>query len=187
MKSIQSQADRMTALVEDLLDLAAIESGRRTPVIEPVSLEEVLAEVASSLRPLANRTRVELRINVASGLPNVSADRNELRQVFVNLLDNAIKFNRESGSVTVNAEKSGNDVKVSVADTGVGIPAQDLDRIFERFYRVDKARSREMGGTGLGLSIVKHILEAVGGSIRVESSVGKGSTFTVLLPIFKSN
>ena len=183
--SILKQADRMTALVEDLLDLTAIESGERVPVLEPVSIKDLLDDVVAGLKPLAGRRKLELRSNAPDGLPPAAGDRNQLRQIFVNLLENALKFT-QAGSVSVNAALSGNRIAVAVIDTGIGIPSQDLDRIFERFYRVDKARSREMGGTGLGLSIVKHLIETHAGSVSVESSVGKGSTFTVSLPIYKA-
>jgi two-component system, OmpR family, phosphate regulon sensor histidine kinase PhoR len=185
LESIVRQTDRMTALVEDLLDLTAIESGERAPVIEPVAVGDVLDDVVSSLRPQAGRKKIDIVVNVPRGLPPVAADRGQLRQIFVNLLENAVKFT-QAGSVTVTAAAAGDRLSVTVADTGVGIPAQDLGRIFERFYRVDKARSREMGGTGLGLAIVKHLVESHGGSVHVESSVNRGSTFTVLLPFHKS-
>jgi two-component system, OmpR family, phosphate regulon sensor histidine kinase PhoR len=182
--SIQNQADRMTALVEDLLDLSAIESGERATVIEPVYAAEMLEDVCRDLRPLAGRKKLTLSVQAPASLPPIAGDRNQLRQIFVNLLENALKFTQQGG-VTVVAAAAGELVSISIADTGLGIPSQDLDRVFERFYRVDKARSREMGGTGLGLSIVKHLVESHGGTVHVESSVGKGSTFTVHLPIYK--
>jgi two-component system phosphate regulon sensor histidine kinase PhoR len=110
-----------------------------------------------------------------------------LEQVFVNLLENAIKFNRPDGEVRVEIERQGNDVLVRVRDTGLGIPSRDLPRIFERFYRVDKARSRATGGTGLGLAIVRHAVEQMGGSVSVESRLGHGSVFTVAMPVLDSS
>ncbi|OGR09505.1 MAG: hypothetical protein A3K53_05500 [Deltaproteobacteria bacterium RIFOXYB2_FULL_66_7] len=115
-------------------------------------------------------------------LPHVRGDRGQLKQVLTNLLDNAIKYTPEKGTVRLSAAGAEGRVTVSVEDTGPGIPAEALPRIFERFYRVDKARSRELGGTGLGLAIVKHIVEAHGGSVSVESRVGEGSSFRVCLP-----
>jgi two-component system phosphate regulon sensor histidine kinase PhoR len=110
-------------------------------------------------------------------------DKVRLEQAFINLMDNAVKFNRVGGEVCVDARRGGDGrVRVTISDTGLGIPSEDLPRIFERFYRVDKARSREMGGTGLGLAIVKHIIERMGGIVTVDSTLGKGSTFTVILP-----
>jgi len=185
VNSIQKQADRMTALVEDLLDLTAIESGERAPLLEPVAMKDLIEDVMSGIKQLAGRRRIDLRSEVVDGLPAVAGDRNQLRQIFVNLLENALKFT-PGGSVVVTAVSTGERVTVSVTDTGIGIPSQDLDRIFERFYRVDKARSREMGGTGLGLSIVKHLVETHGGTVRVESDLGRGSTFLVSLPIHRT-
>jgi two-component system phosphate regulon sensor histidine kinase PhoR len=113
----------------------------------------------------------------------VLGDRLQIEQALVNLLDNAVKFNRPSGEVLIEVSHAGADrVRITLTDTGIGIPYEDLPRIFERFYRVDKARSREVGGTGLGLSIVKHIIERMNGTVSVDSQLGKGSTFTVLLP-----
>ena len=108
----------------------------------------------------------------------------QLEQVFVNLLDNAVKFNRPNGEVRVETDSSDGTASISISDTGIGIPSEDLPRVFERFYRVDKARSREMGGTGLGLSIVKHVIEQMGGTITVDSRVGEGSRFTITVPRF---
>jgi len=113
----------------------------------------------------------------------VRADPDRLKQVFVNLLDNAIKYNRDGGSISIHAEADEALLRVSVSDTGIGIPEADLPRIFERFYRVDKARSRELGGTGLGLAIIKHIVESHGGIVTVTSRLGEGSTFSFTLPL----
>jgi two-component system phosphate regulon sensor histidine kinase PhoR len=110
------------------------------------------------------------------------ADKERIAQVVLNLLDNAIKYNKLNGKVTISYKEDKKLLKVNIADTGLGIPAKDLDRVFERFYRVDKARSRELGGTGLGLSIVKHIIDAHGGKVAVESTLDKGSTFSISLP-----
>jgi two-component system phosphate regulon sensor histidine kinase PhoR len=112
--------------------------------------------------------------------------RRPLDQVLINLLHNAVKFNRPGGSVRVNVDASGDRTRIAIADTGIGIPSEDLPRVFERFYRVDKARSREVGGTGLGLSIVKHAMEQMHGEIAVESTLGKGSCFTLVLPTVSS-
>jgi two-component system phosphate regulon sensor histidine kinase PhoR len=181
VEAIEKDAERMARLVDDLLDLSSVESGRRAPKLERVALAEALEEVCVSLRPLADRRRVRLELRVPPGLA-VRADRDQLRQVLTNLLDNAVKFNREGGETAVSADAQAGRVRVSVRDTGPGIPEESLPRIFERFYRVDRARSRDLGGTGLGLSIVKHIVEAHGGSVGVESGLGKGSTFWFTLP-----
>ena len=183
LEGIEKDAERLTALVDDLLDLSAIESGHRQPVKEPLDLPALAREAAASLRPLAERRKVDVRIEAGAGLPPVRADRSQLKQVFTNLLDNAVKYNRDGGSVTVTVSADGGFALVSVSDTGAGIPEADLPRVFERFYRVDKARSREEGGTGLGLSIVRHILEIHGGTIGVESRLGEGSLFRFKLPL----
>jgi two-component system phosphate regulon sensor histidine kinase PhoR len=142
-------------------------------------LADLLREVSDEMAPAA--AKKNLRLTLATGEctdDKVYADRERLKQVMINLLDNAIKYTEDGGSITVSAKREGTDaVCVEVADTGSGIPGQHLGRIFERFYRVDKDRSRDVGGTGLGLAIVKHIVEAHGGTIRVESIVGKGSRF----------
>jgi signal transduction histidine kinase len=140
--------------------------------------------VASALAQLTRRlSGHQVVVEAEPGVPLVKVDFVLMEQVLVNLLDNAVKFNRPGGEVWVESEKTGDGrLRISVADNGIGIPSDDLPRIFERFYRVDKARSREVGGTGLGLSIVKHAVERMGGKIAVESQLGKGSKFTVLLP-----
>lgn len=183
VESIEKQADRMTALVEDLLSLASIESGERKPSKAPVALKELTDDIVRSLAPLAKKKNIRLSAVVEDVSLNVMADREQLRQILVNLIENAIKFNKENGSVTVSAGSNNKEAILQVRDTGMGIPPEDIPRIFERFYRVDKARSREMGGTGLGLSIVKHIIEAHGGAVSVESVLGQGSTFTIRLPL----
>ena len=176
----------MTRLVDDLLDLSAIESGRKKPRFAPVSLPALLKEVEESLKPSAKKRSVRLRLQEPGDLPDVSGDRDQLKQVFMNLVDNAIKFNKAGGEVHIEIRSNGSSVSVRVEDTGIGIPEEDLPRIFERFYRVDKARSRELGGTGLGLAIVKHIIEAHYGSVRAESRVGEGTAFFVSLNKFSS-
>lgn len=183
LAAIESDAQRLAALVDDLLDLSAIESGRRKAVLEPVSLLEVAHEAAAGLKTLADRQGVTLRVYDNPELPLVRADRKQISQVLRNLLENAVKFNREGGSAVVRAEAGSTEAVILVTDTGSGIPKEDLPRLFERFYRVDKARSRDVGGTGLGLSIVKHIIESHGGSVEVSSRLGEGSIFRVRLPL----
>jgi two-component system phosphate regulon sensor histidine kinase PhoR len=184
VKSIESQADRMTALVDDLLDLTAIESGKNAPVKEPLLINDIVSDVIDSLKPLANRKSVLFHVDASMArLPAVSCDKKQIKQVLTNLLQNAVKYNKDGGRITIDAEQQDAHVTLFIRDTGAGIPAADLPRIFERFYRVDKARSREMGGTGLGLAIVKHIIEAHGGTVSVESTLGEGSTFRFNLPL----
>lgn len=182
LATVISEADRLTALIDDVLDLSAIESGRRQLKLEPLDVLAVAREAASRLRARAEERGVALEVQ-AEAPPKARADRDQLAQVFVNLLDNAIKYNRDGGSVRVSARVEDERLVVEVQDTGVGIPAAHLPRIFERFYRVDTARSRELGGTGLGLSIVKHLVEANGGMISAESAEGAGSSFRFTLQL----
>lgn len=181
--TIDHDAERMSRLVEDLLDLSSIESGRRRPQREPTDLLEIARVAVMGFKPSAERRRIAIEIVENRELPRVPADKRQMRQVFTNLIDNAVKYNKVDGKVVVAAIAEGGRVDVTVRDTGLGIPPEDLPRVFERFYRVEKARSRELGGTGLGLSIVKHIVEAHEGSIDVESAEGRGSTFRFSLPL----
>jgi two-component system phosphate regulon sensor histidine kinase PhoR len=177
---IRKNAARMNTLISDIIELSAIESGNVKLRTEQVALAPLVTEVISSLAAQAEPSPV----SVISEVPTdtvVFADARRLEQMLTNLIDNAIKFNREGGTVTVKFERGIRD-QIMIVDTGEGIPAQYLDRLFERFYRVDRARSREVGGTGLGLAIVKHLARAHGGEVSVTSEVGKGSTFTIELP-----
>ena len=182
VREIEDSADRMTALVDDLLSLSALESGRMPPKFEPLDALPAAAEVVAALKPLAAKKDIVLRVEPFGDLPKIRADRAQLKQILTNLIDNALKFTPEKGTVRVSAAAAAGRVTLSVHDTGVGIPAADLPRVFERFYRVDKSRERERGGTGLGLSIVKHIAELHGGSVSVESEPGRGSVFRVSFP-----
>jgi two-component system phosphate regulon sensor histidine kinase PhoR len=179
---IQSHAIRLNNIASDLLTLSELESGR--PPLAPGKLS-VLAALEAAMRTVESEASIR---KVALGWGTVEdlwvmGNKIKLEQAFVNLLDNAVKFNRGGGEVWVDASRlPGGKVAISIADRGIGIPSEDLPRIFERFYRVDKARSREVGGTGLGLSIVKHVVEQMQGSVAVESQLNKGSKFTVVLP-----
>ena len=177
---IYAHADRLGSLIGDLLTLSQLESG--TLVIEKrsICLHGIAEHVSALLDQKAQERRVTVDIAGLSGAPAVLADPGRLEQVFLNLLDNAIKYTPAGGSVTLTAQAEGEEVRIEVKDTGTGIPPSDLPRIFERFYRVDSARSREEGGTGLGLAIVKHIVQLMGGTVSAESS-GKGSSFFVTL------
>ncbi len=181
--SIEKHADNMIALVQDLLDLTSIESGQRTPMLQAVSVSDLVNDVVHDLKSLARKKNVEIKNEVAPTVSTVMVDKKHLKQILTNLAENAIKFNEVGGWLRFTAEPNGAQLRIVVADNGAGIPAQDLARIFERFYRTDRARSRDRGGTGLGLSIVKHLVEANHGSVTVESSVGKGSQFSVFLPL----
>jgi two-component system phosphate regulon sensor histidine kinase PhoR len=182
LRVIQRHSERMDKIVSDLLLLSEMESADRVLQRETVHLPELIRTAVETLRPLAEAKKQNLRVEPLEGLPTLRADSQKLHQVMINLLNNAISYTPEGGSITVDAGQVPEGVEVSVSDNGIGIPPDDLPRIFERFYRVDKGRSRELGGTGLGLSIVKHIVEAHGGHMRVESEPGKGSHFTFYLP-----
>lgn len=177
---IRKNAARMNTLISDIIELSAIESGNVTVRAEQVPLAPLVTEVISSLAAQAGARAITVDNEVPISA-KVFGDARRLEQMLTNLIDNAIKFNREGGKVTVKFERSSRD-QIMIVDTGEGIPAQYLDRLFERFYRVDRARSREVGGTGLGLAIVKHLARAHGGEVSVTSELGKGSTFTIELP-----
>jgi two-component system phosphate regulon sensor histidine kinase PhoR len=180
---IKRHTDRLTKIVEDLLTLSRIESREFQLAMEPCALSDLIGEVLDVVREPAKKKRISfLHDKLASPLI-ARGDPHYLEQVFINLLDNAIKYGREGGKVTISTvEKSPTEIEISVQDDGTGIPKEDLPRIFERFYRVDKGRSQELGGTGLGLSIVKHIVQAHGGRVWVESKLGEGSVFYFTLP-----
>jgi two-component system phosphate regulon sensor histidine kinase PhoR len=181
LHTIQRNAERMKALVNDISELSAIESGAARLTIERLPLPQIIGDVFNGLSHRAAKNGVMLHSQVAADF-YVNADRRRLEQILINLVDNAIKFNRPGGAVTVQAEDLGDGQTIRVRDTGPGIPSEHLPRVFERFYRVDKARSREVGGTGLGLAIVKHLVRAHGGEAYVASEVGAGSEFSIKLP-----
>ena len=181
LRIISSHADRLNILIDDLLDLSKIESKGAMLNESKFDLCVLVKEAIQEFISQAKRCGVEIK----SRLPEkteIVADRSKIEQVLTNLIDNAIKYNKKNGAVSIFCQSSGGGLKVTVEDSGQGIPAKDLLRIFERFYRVDKARSRELGGTGLGLSIVKHIVELHGGKVGVESTEGLGSKFWFVIP-----
>ncbi len=178
---IRRNAERMHRLIDDVLELSSIESGIIEINAKQISLASLVGEVFTNLSNKAGERGIKL-INAVPGDAKVFADAVRLEQMLTNLIDNAVKFNREQGSVTVAFAKNGTKDLISVEDTGEGISGEHLQRIFERFYRTDRARSREIGGTGLGLAIVKHLARLHGGEISVSSNVGKGTVFTVELP-----
>jgi len=177
-KIIHNHAERLTSLISDLLTLSQLESGKLELNLQPVTIQGAVNRARNLLESKAADKEISINQHISHGSTQVLVDLGRLEQVLINLLDNAIKYTPLHGSVTISTEDIGSMIKVSVTDTGIGIPAKDLPRIFERFYRVDAARSREIGGTGLGLSIVKHIVQAHGGTVSVESIQGKGSTFS---------
>jgi two-component system phosphate regulon sensor histidine kinase PhoR len=165
-------------LTDDLLKLARIEAGKLEVQFVPVQLAEVIERCTETSLLKANRKRIALEVDVPATLPDVLGDASLLRDVVQTLLDNAVQYTPEGGRVRLSVIAGPREAVVTVDDTGMGIPLADQERIFERFYRVDAARSREAGGTGLGLSIAKHIVEAHGGRLWVESEVGHGSKFS---------
>lgn len=181
LEQIGRQGDRLHSLILDLLSLARIESGAELYDFRQVALADVVEECVERHRPRAEARGQALAVVGEEGV-RVWADEEAVEQVLENLLDNAVKYTPKGGRIEVRWLREAEQVCVEVADTGIGIPEADLPRIFERFYRVDKARSREMGGTGLGLSIVKHLASAMHGSVGATSEVGKGTTFRVWLP-----
>ncbi len=177
---IDSEIDHMTQIIAELTQLSRIETGRAELNLETASAGSLVESVIARFSHLADRRKVGLILEVPSGLPPVYVDRERVEQALGNLVHNAVKFTPEGGRVTVSVGMEEDRVAVSVADTGIGIPADDLPRVFERFYKVDRARSG--GGTGLGLAIARHVVLAHGGDIRVRSIEGRGSTFTLTLP-----
>jgi two-component system, OmpR family, phosphate regulon sensor histidine kinase PhoR len=177
---IRRNAERMHNLIDDILELSAIEAGRVQIETEPLSLHHLVNDILTSLASRTEARSIKLKNEVPTD-SIVLADPRRLEQMLTNLTHNAIKFNREDGSVTLRHERAGARDRITVSDTGEGIPPEHIKRIFERFYRIDRARSREMGGTGLGLAIVKHLARAHGGEVSVQSTLGEGSTFTIEL------
>jgi two-component system phosphate regulon sensor histidine kinase PhoR len=176
---IASHSERLTNLINDILTLSSLESKEALLELNPIDVSSTIAKACMLLQERADQKNIAIVNESNNGtLPRVMADQGRLEQVVVNLLENAIKYTPDSGTVRLFTEDKGEFIKVSVADTGIGIPFKDLPRIFERFYRVDEARTREQGGTGLGLAIVKHIVQLHGGDVSVVSEPGQGSIFS---------
>ena len=181
LQTIERNAERLQLLIEDLLTISELESGRVKLNLQPVSLKDLTDSVVADFKSRADAKQIVL-INEVPAL-SARADADRVEQVLCNLIDNAIKYGRNQGKVVVSARQvAGAQIEVSVRDDGPGIPPESLERVFERFYRVDKARSREQGGTGLGLSIVKHIVQGHGGRAWAKSELGHGATFNFTLP-----
>ena len=180
---LEKHSRRLNALVEDLLTLARLEARREELDREPLDVSVFLAELNRDWSARTGSKHVNIRLEVADGIPAISADRMRIEQVFTNLLENAFKYTPTDGEIVLGAKRDGGFVELWVKDSGPGILSSDLIHIFERFYRADKARSREHGGTGLGLSIVKHIVKAHGGDVKAESQYGSGTTIRVRLPV----
>ena len=193
LDTMERESNRMARLIDDLLSLSRVEINEHVPPLGKFDVAAVIGEVAELLEPKAKAKNMDIVLDFPKGLPRVIGERDELTEVFQNLIDNAITYGREGTPVRVVArprdEIPGNrsaGLSVSVEDQGEGIPRQEIPRLTERFYRIDKARSRSLGGTGLGLAIVKHIVSRHRGRLSIQSTVGEGSTFTVTLPTVPS-
>ncbi|MEW6447904.1 MAG: two-component system histidine kinase PnpS [Bacillota bacterium] len=184
LEIIESETKRLEKLIEDLLSLSRLEDRRTAFIRQQVNIGDVVARLLPVFQKRAQAQNIKLLVEVPPDLPTILADPELIGQVFANLIDNALKFTPE-GEIRIKATASPGRIRVDVEDTGIGIPEESLPRVFERFYRVDKARSRASGGTGLGLSIVKHIVEAHGGRVSAESELGKGSRFSFYLPVLQ--
>jgi two-component system, OmpR family, phosphate regulon sensor histidine kinase PhoR len=183
LEVMDRHADRLTLLVEDILSLAKLETpGARLDLTE-IYLPEFLDGILRDWEKRFGTKLLSASLEASEDLPVISADEHRLQEVIYNLLDNAVKYSQPEGKIRLHAQRVDDSVRISVSDEGVGIPTRDLPRIFERFYRADKARSRQLGGTGLGLSIVKHIAQLHGGSVEAESEPGVGTTISIVLPV----
>jgi two-component system phosphate regulon sensor histidine kinase PhoR len=172
---------RLNTLLGDLIEISRIESGEMKMSFRYFDLSEFLEHIMEEMLPIARKNNLELLFTKFQEKIEVLGDKERLRQVMINLIDNAIKYTNAGGNITLSCERANDGVRIEVKDTGTGISQEHLPRIFERFYRIDKERSREAGGTGLGLAIVKHIIEAHGSKVDVQSEVTKGSTFSFSL------
>jgi two-component system phosphate regulon sensor histidine kinase PhoR len=183
LEVMEQHSKRLGLLANDLLTLAQMESGSSTLQLSDIDLLRFLSDLTRDWRKKFSAKRLKAVADVSDECSTIRADEARLREVFDNLLDNAVKYSNQNGTIRLAAERRGGAIVLSVTDRGIGVSADDLPRIFERFYRADKARSRELGGTGLGLSIVKHIAQIHGGTVEAESEPGKGATIRVLLPV----
>ena len=186
LEIMERHSDRLNALVEDVLSLARLESPGIELDLSEIDLPELLHSIMRDWEKRLAAKQLKSHLNFPGTLPHLKADETRLQELIYNLLDNAVKYSKPGGTVSLRAEPDGDSVRISVTDQGIGIPQNDLPRIFERFYRADKSRSSEQSGTGLGLSIVKHIAQLHAGSVEATSELGKGTTISVLLPVTQS-
>jgi two-component system phosphate regulon sensor histidine kinase PhoR len=185
---IEAEAERLHRLISDILSLSELEQKKNKMIAEEIEIDIIVEEVVSMLKTQADKKKIELIHKVQKDIKRLTGDPDKLKQMLINLVENAIKYTPEKGCVTVEAcnasdPEGGDMIAFNIMDNGIGIPRQNIPRLFERFYRVDKARSRKIGGTGLGLAIVKHIVILFNGEIEVQSELGRGTTFTVTLPV----
>ncbi len=183
LEVMEQHSKRLGLLANDLLTLAQLESGSSTLQLSEINLAQFFASLIRDWRTKFATKDLNVTVDVAAGVPPIRSDEARLREVLDNLLDNAVKYSRENSEIHLQAARRGDEIVLSVSDDGIGIGNEDLPRIFERFYRADKARSSDLGGTGLGLSIVKHIAQLHGGRVEAESELGRGTTIRILLPL----
>jgi len=183
LRVIINESDRMTKIVQDLLELSRFDSGASVLSFEEFSVENAVRDVYAAIALEARKRGHVLNLELEWKLPNIKGDRAKIEQVLMNIIANALKYTPDGGTIDIYGGRSGSNIWIKIVDTGIGIPAEDLARVFDRFYRVDKARSRESGGTGLGLSIAKEIITKHGGDIEIESKQGIGTSVTLTLPI----
>ncbi len=188
LETIQKNAERLNRLVDDLLVISNAELGKMTFIFEAVSLNGIIENVLAFIEPVVLKKGLDVRTDIPDELPLIRGDRDRLHQILLNILDNAIKFTPDKGTISIQGiDRKDGKVSIKITDTGIGIPKNEVPRLGERFYRVDKARSRELGGTGLGLSIVKHLITAHGGRLEIDSHLGKGTTVTLVFPVFRED
>lgn len=183
VKIISDEAQRLERLINDLLDLSMIDAKQIQMRFKEMDMQKVICEIVSVIHPYAKKSDMCISLDCPPSLPMINADEDRIRQVIINLLDNAIKYSHPGGSVKIGVSADKKDMRISISDHGMGIPPGEKNHIFERFYRVEKGHSGGHSGRGLGLAISKYIIEAHGGTIQVESALGKGSTFTFTIPI----
>ena len=183
LRVIINESDRMTKIVQDLLELSRFDSGNSNMITEEFSMEQSLRDVHAAIALEAKRRNHVFNLELEWKLPDIMGDRARIEQVLMNIISNALKYTPDNGTITICSGSADGNIWVSVEDTGIGIPQEDLERVFDRFYRVEKARSREAGGTGLGLSIAKEIVTRHGGDLEIKSTPGVGTIVTMILPI----
>jgi len=181
LKIIYSDCERLAKLIDDILDLAKIESDNLALNLKSCDVKEIVQRIVSGMSMRIKAKSLDINVKIPDQIAGIMADENRIAQVLVNLIENALKYTKR-GEISISALEEGDFLRINVTDTGIGIPEKDIPRLFERFYRVDKARSKELGGTGLGLSIVKHIVYAHNGKVSVQSAQGKGSVFSFTVP-----
>jgi signal transduction histidine kinase len=182
LRRIHVSAQHLLALINDILDLAKIEAGKMPLHVAPVSIAPVIAEISQQIEPTVRRKKLKFTTDMPNDLPVMKNDETKIKQVLLNLVSNAVKFTH-TGGVVIRVRVEGEMLRLDIEDSGIGIRSEDLEAIWEDFRQVDQSRTREFGGTGLGLSITRKLIQALGGAVRVESEYGKGSTFSVTLPL----